>query len=117
MDNQLSMKNQINHIIGSCFGVIRSLRKVFKWIPTEARKPLVQGLIINRMDYGNALLLSINEGLLDRLQILQNTAARLGPGSPIQIPLRTLFEISTLAPCEKANLLQGSLPDPQTDVR
>lgn len=77
IDDRLSMSDHVNSITRVCYGLMRSLRKVFKWIPLSSRMPLVQGLIISRLDYGNALLASINEEHLTKLQVLQNTAAKL----------------------------------------
>lgn len=77
MDNKLAMTDHVNHITQVCYGLMRSLCKIFKWLPLTSRMPLVQGLIMSRLDYGNALLMSTTEDLLTRLQVLQNTAARL----------------------------------------
>lgn len=65
---------------------MQSLRKIFQWILVESRKPLVQGLIIIQLDYGNALMASINEELLTKLQVLQNTATRLVLNLPSRSP-------------------------------
>lgn len=101
MDNKLSMKDHINNTVGSCFGIMRNLRKVFKWLPLKARKPLVQGLIISRMDYGNALLASTNENLLSRMQVLQNTAARLVLNLPPRSPLAPNLKLLHWLPVRK----------------
>lgn len=70
IDNQLSMKEHVNHIMSTCYGLMRSLRKIFQWIPIESKKLLVQGLIISWLNYGNALMASINEELYIRLLVL-----------------------------------------------
>lgn len=84
IDDTLSMKTQVNQVAGTCYGILRRLRKIFKWLPIDSRKPLVQGLIIGRLDYGNALLAAINQDLLSRLQTVQNIAARLVLNRPIR---------------------------------
>ena len=43
----------------------------------DATKKLVQALVISRLDYCNSLLYCIHETLLDKLQRVQNAAARL----------------------------------------
>lgn len=106
IDDQLSMKNQVNQMIGTCFGIMRSLRKIFKWIPIEARKPLVQGLIISRIDYGNALSTPINEDLLSRLQVLQNTAARLVLNLPPRSPSAPTLKLLHWLPVRKRTRFQ-----------
>lgn len=84
--DKLSMKDHDNHVTCICYGLMQSLRKFFQWIPVESRKPLVHGLVISRPDYGNTLMASINEELLTKLQVLQNTAARLVLNLPSRSP-------------------------------
>lgn len=83
--DKLTMADHVNNVAGVCYGLMRSLRRIFKWIPSTARLPLVQGLVVSRLDYGNALFMSISEDLLTRLQVLQNTAAQL----VLDLPSRT----------------------------
>ena len=48
------------------------------WHPaTKATAILVRSLILSKLDYVNSLLYGISEGLLDKLQRIQNNAARL----------------------------------------
>lgn len=86
LDNTLTMRDHTNSIIGTCYGLMRSLRRIFKWIPLTARLPLIQGLIMSRLDYGNALLMSAPMDLLTKLQVVQNTAARLALDLPPRTP-------------------------------
>ena len=77
MDNNLTMEKQVNSIISSCYYQIRKLGRVRKNLTTEACKTLVQATIISRLDYANVLLHGLPQSLLERLQRLQNSAARL----------------------------------------
>ena len=43
----------------------------------EACAAAVRAMILSRLDYANSLLLGAPEGMLDRLQIVQNNAARV----------------------------------------
>jgi len=76
-DNQMDMKDHVSHISKVCFFQIRNIRKIRCYLSTEATKKLVQTLVISRLDYCNSLLYGINEGLLNKLQRVQNAAARL----------------------------------------
>jgi len=49
-------------------------------MPRFATKTLVPAFISRRLDYCNSLLYDINDGLLRRLQSVQNAAARLVTG-------------------------------------
>ena len=48
----------------------------------DAKKTLVQSFVSCRLDYCNALLFGISGGLIQRLQSVQNAAARLVTGAP-----------------------------------
>ncbi|XP_062579353.1 uncharacterized protein LOC134241302 [Saccostrea cucullata] len=47
------------------------------FLTKEACKTLVNAVITARLDYGNCLLYGVSKALLDRIQKVQNTAARL----------------------------------------
>lgn len=90
IDNKLSMEEQVKSLAGTCFGILRMLRRIFPWIPLDARKTLIQSLLVSRLDYANVLLVGIREDLASKLQVVQNTAARLAlnkPGGSPSLPL------------------------------
>jgi len=51
------------------------------YLSDDAAKTLVQAFISCRLDYCNALLCGISDGLVQRLQSVQNAAARLVTGA------------------------------------
>ena len=55
-------------------GFQRSTRRS---LTSDARKTLVNSFVMSRLDYCNSLCHGINEGLLNELQHIQNTTARL----------------------------------------
>lgn len=77
VDNLLAMNRQVSRTISTCFGIIRTLRKISHHLSVESRKQVVTALVISRLDYCNALYLGINKGLIQRLQLVQNAEARL----------------------------------------
>ena len=44
---------------------------------TESQERLVLTLVVSRLDYGNALLMGLPDGLISKLQRVQNAEARL----------------------------------------
>jgi len=50
-------------------------------LPLEAAKTLVHAFVSSRLDYCNSLLYGIGEGLLTKLQTVQNAAARVVTGT------------------------------------
>ena len=77
MDSGLTIEKQVNAISKSCFYHIRNIDKVRQYITNDACKILVQALVTSRLDNGNALLLGLPQVLIERLQRIQNCAARL----------------------------------------
>jgi hypothetical protein len=78
----LSMERHISSVIKTCYHQIRCIGKIRRYITTDACKALVHGLVVSRLDYANALLIGIPQYQSDRLQRLQNCAARLITRTP-----------------------------------
>ena len=58
-------------------GQLRQIRSVRSCIPRQALHSLVVSLVLSRLDYGSATLAGLPAYLVDRLQSMMNTAARL----------------------------------------
>ena len=76
-DQTLSMEQHASAITKSCFHQIRNIGRIRSYITVDACKTLVCSLVTSRMDYGNALMYSVNASIVSKLQRVQNTAARL----------------------------------------
>ena len=63
------------------YNQLRQLRSVARSLSVHATKTLVQAFISCHLDYYNSLLYGINDGLLRRLQSVQNAAARMVTGA------------------------------------
>lgn len=77
LDTHLNMTFQVNAIIRSCSHHIKQIGRIRKYISNEACHSAVQSLVISRLDYCNVLLIGLPRYQLQRLQKLQNRAARL----------------------------------------
>jgi len=66
--------------VRSCFFQIRQLRSVRRSLTGEALRTLVHAFILSRVDYCNALLYVVADGILRRLQSVLHAAARLITG-------------------------------------
>ena len=77
LDSILSMEGQIKSIIKKCFFNISNIGKIRKYLDEYNCKMLVNDLIISHLDYCNALYHGLPDCLLNQLQRVQNTAARL----------------------------------------
>ena len=65
----------------SCYYQLRQLRPIIRSLSIEWTRTLVQTFISCRLDYCNSLLYGISNGLLRRLQSVQNAAAHLVAGT------------------------------------
>lgn len=81
LDQDLSFKTQARKTVVLCYGLLKMIRKVLPLLPFLAKKLLIQALILSRIDFGNALYLGAPNAVVSRLQIVQNSAARLLTGT------------------------------------
>lgn len=76
-DSCLSMTAHVEAVCKSVNYQLRNLWRIRKYLDQTTTSMLVHSLISSRIDYCNALLCGIPQYLINRLQRLQNTAARL----------------------------------------
>ena len=76
-DSTMSMEQQVNAVCRSGYGQLRKIGRIRRYLSSEATKSLVNGLVTSRIDYCNALLHGLPNTLIDKLQRVQNTAARI----------------------------------------
>ena len=76
-DGGLTMAKHVNSLSKSLNFYFRNLWRVRKYFDYESAKTVVHALISSRLDYGNGLCFGIQKRLLNKLQGLQNTAARI----------------------------------------
>jgi len=81
IDSQLSMSNHIAKLSRSCFFHLRQLRLIRQSLTPDAMNTLVQSFITNRLDSCNSVLVGVNSQLLQRMQVIQNAAARFITGA------------------------------------
>ncbi len=77
LDQELKMKTHVSHVIKSAYMHLRKIRSIKKFLSKNSLKTLVNCFILSRLDYCNSLLFGTSDETLDRLQRVQNAAARL----------------------------------------
>ena len=77
LDQELKMKHHVSQVTKSAYVHIRKLRSIKKYLSKDSLKTLVTCFILSRLDYCNSLLFGVSDETLDRLQKVQNAAARL----------------------------------------
>jgi len=76
-DSQLLMSAQVSAECRTGYYQLRQLRPLVRCLSEDAVKTLMQAFINTRLDYCNSLYFGIADGLMSRLQSLQNAAERL----------------------------------------
>ena len=75
-DHRMSMCHHISHICSTVTFYLRNIARIRRFIDQSACHNAVRSLVLSRIDYCNGLLSSIPSTQLDRVQRLQNWAAR-----------------------------------------
>ena len=76
-DATMEMKDHISQITRSCYLHLRAISHVRKYLTTEAAERIIHAFVTSRLDSNNSLLQGTPDYMLDKLQLIQNHAARL----------------------------------------
>ena len=71
------MRTQVTRTCSKCFAALRQLRSIRRSVSSDVLQSLVVALVFSMLDYGSATLAGLPKQLMDRLQSVQNAAARL----------------------------------------
>ena len=74
------MSEQVSSLCRSCLFQLCQIRTIRRSLTSDSTKTLVNAFVNSRLDYCNSLY-GVGEGLMDRLQRVQNAAARLKSGA------------------------------------
>jgi hypothetical protein len=77
VDSDLSLKAHVHHVASVCHFHIRQLRILRRSLTIEAAHSLVRALVHSRLDYCNGILANAPLGLINCLQSVLRSAARL----------------------------------------
>ncbi|KAI5100465.1 hypothetical protein C0J45_9451, partial [Silurus meridionalis] len=77
LDSNLSFKNHINHITKTAFFHLRNISKLRNMLSISDAEKLVHAFMTSRIDYCNALLGGCPALHHNKLQLVQNAAARV----------------------------------------
>ena len=81
VDSQLTVPANVSSTCRSGYHQLRQLRPVVRSLSVDAAKTTVQSFVSTHLDYCNSLVYGIADGLMQRLQAIQNAAARLITGA------------------------------------
>lgn len=75
-DTSLSMNAQVTSLCKGLNYQMRNISRIRRFLDKDTCHLVVRALILTRLDYGNALLFGCNSTYIQRLQRLQNWAAK-----------------------------------------
>lgn len=80
-DQSLSLDGHSRQLVRNCFYHLRNISKLRKILPKATMEMIIHTFISSRLDYCNSLFTCFNNVSLNRLQLVQNAAARLLTGT------------------------------------
>lgn len=76
-DNHMNMNSHVSHICSSASFALRNIGKIRKYLDRPTTERLVHAFVSSRLDSCNSLLFGLPLYQIERLQHIQNSAARL----------------------------------------
>ena len=80
LDPHMTMSAHVSRICSMAYYHLRDIGRIRPFLTVDTTERLVHAFVTSRLDMGNALLYGIARGQLQRLQRIQNSAARLVTG-------------------------------------
>uniref|UniRef100_H3B8T4 Reverse transcriptase domain-containing protein n=1 Tax=Latimeria chalumnae TaxID=7897 RepID=H3B8T4_LATCH len=77
LDSSLTMERQISSVVSAGFFHLRNIKKLCPILPHDSLATLMHAFVSSRIDYCNALYAGLPLKLIRRLQLIQNSAARV----------------------------------------
>ena len=77
IDAELNFNTHINHVTKIAFFHLRNIARIRAYLSLNDAKTLIHAFVFSRLDYCNALLSGLPKKTTDRLQLVQNAAARV----------------------------------------
>ena len=81
-DNKLTMQKHITNTCQSSYMHIRKINSIRRYLSEQATLTLVNSTVLIRLDYCNSVYVGLPQTSLHKLQLAQNTAARVASRTP-----------------------------------
>ena len=76
-DSEMKMDVQVRHVCSSAWHKLYNIGKIRHYLTVDQTKMVVHAYVTSKLDYNNTLLYDISKRLSNRLQLVQNAAAKL----------------------------------------
>ena len=77
LDSNMTMEHQVNKIVSTSWYHLRNIFQIRKYLTQSATECIVHAFISSRLDLNNAILFGLPSKLIQKLQTIQNAAARI----------------------------------------
>lgn len=77
IDSEMSMRQQVGNITRAAYYHLHCISRIRRYLDEETCATIVRTLVISRLDYANSVLAELPNKLIQKLQLVQNNAARL----------------------------------------
>ena len=77
IDPCADMENHIRKMCKTCHVHLPNISKIRTYLDRESTEAIMHAFVTTNLDYGNAILYRLPKVLLNRLQLVQNRAARI----------------------------------------
>src|SRR6218665_3280909 len=77
LDSKLTFRPHITNICKSCFYHIRAIRHIRSALTKDLSQTIACSLVSSRLDYANSLFVGVSDLEVKRLQLIQNSLARI----------------------------------------
>ena len=77
LDKNLNFNSHVNHIVSHCYKLLKDIGRIRNVLSKQHTEMLIHAVITSRLDYCNSLFFNMSKSNLQKLQKVQNTAARL----------------------------------------
>ena len=76
-DSTLSMIPHVNSVVKSAYYHLRNISKIRKYLSVDSTEKLVHAFVSCKLDHCNSILFGLPKHVTDKLQLVQNSSARL----------------------------------------
>ena len=77
LDPSVDMEDHIKKICKTCHFHLTNISKIRSYLDRESTEAIIHAFVTTNLDYCNAILYGLPKVLLNRLQLVQNRAARI----------------------------------------
>ena len=112
-DKSMNMDRHISHICQTAYFQLRKVAAIRPFLTHAAAETLIHSLITSRLDFCNSLLAGLPSSSLNRLQAVQNAAARLLMKKKKFDHITHHIDGTPLATSQEKDTIQGSPTDVQ----